>query len=132
MANIGGAFTGLTLAPQNLDIIDSQDADEDGIPDDALDPTKMDGNPALTNILVASTSNGLYAFDLDGNSFDVFDTDGDGRADSPSVTITGAGNGSITGLAFSPLDFNLWTSHPRTGDLMGDTASMTATTTAGM
>ena len=108
IANFGQTFTGLTLAPQNLDIIDSQDIEGDGIPDDALDPAKMDGVPALTNILVASTAYGLHGFDTSGNAFTMFDTDDDGRADSDSVTISGAG--AVTGLAFSPLDFNLW--HP--------------------
>src|SRR5207248_5644403 len=45
----------------------------------------------------------------------VFDRNGDGVVDSYSVQLRTVGNGGqflagVTGLAFSPLDFNLW--HP--------------------
>ncbi|NLS92909.1 MAG: S8 family serine peptidase, partial [Planctomycetaceae bacterium] len=106
IANLGPlAFTGLTLAPRNLDIIDSLDADNDGFPDEA-----PDGIPALTNVLIASTANGLHAFTLNGIPVVVFDSNGDGSRDSSSVTVTSTDAININGLAFSPLDFNLW--HP--------------------
>ncbi len=89
-----GGFTGLTLGPQNL--------------------TK-DGTAAtagyLANILFASTSGGkLIALDTSGNLQAVF------AGGATSVTLGAASSG---GIAFSPLDFNLW--HPTTmlGDQIG-------------
>ncbi len=77
-----GGFTGLTLGPQNV---------EEGI---------------YANMLFATGSNGrLYAFSQTGVLQAVFDTDGDGVADASSTTFGGA-----SGIAFSPLDYNLW--HP--------------------
>ena len=99
----GGAisFQGLSLGPQNVEA----------------------GNYATT--LFAVTTNGtLYAFDavafaglanLDytteqvGVLRTIFDSDNDGVADSQSVQVTSMANTAI-GVAFSPLDFNLW--HP--------------------
>ena len=74
------SFTGLSIGPQNLQ------------------------NGAYQNVLFASTSNELYAFDLNGNLQTVFDNDDDGMADDFRVSI----GGGVTGIAFSPLDFNLW------------------------
>jgi len=80
-----GGFTGITLGPQNV---------EDG---------------AYENILFASGADGnLYAFNQTGVGQVIFDTDGDGVADATSTT--GSSTAASTGLAFSPLDFNLW--HP--------------------
>ena len=79
-------FSGLALGPQNLDY------DGDGIGGD------------LANTLFACTSNRwLYAIDTEGNQITLFDTDQDGELESRASIISGA-----TGLAFSPLDFNLW------------------------
>ncbi len=80
-----GGFTGITLGPQNV---------EDG---------------AYASILFASGADGnLYAFNQTGVGQVIFDTDGDGVADATSTT--GFSTAASTGLAFSPLDFNLW--HP--------------------
>ena len=79
----GTGFTGLTLGPQNV---------EDGAYANMLFATGVDGN--------------LYAFDQTGVLQTIFDTDGDGVADSSSTVFAGG----TRGLAFSPLDFNLW--HP--------------------
>lgn len=80
----GTGFTGLTLGPQNV---------EGGI---------------YADLFFASTASGrLYAFDTTGALQTVFDSNSDGVADATFVTIGGS-NGQ--GLAFSPLDFNLW--HP--------------------
>jgi hypothetical protein len=85
-------FEGLTRGPQNV---------EDG---------------RFANMFFAITDTGiLAAIDQLGNLQQVFDTDGDGNADSSSIQT--ALNAGITGLAFSPFDFNLW--HPsfnRQGD----------------
>lgn len=76
-------FTGITLGPQNVE------------------------DAAYAQTLFASGSNGrLYAFDQTGLVQAIFDTDADGVADDYSVAYQ---NGT-RGLAFSPLDFNLW--HP--------------------
>ena len=90
----GGAgpagFTGLTLGPQNVQ------------------------NGTFAQTLFASGIDGrLYAFNQTGALQSIFDTNNDGVADSTSAVYQ---NGT-RGLAFSPLDFNLW--HPtlmRTGD----------------
>jgi hypothetical protein len=84
----GASFQGLTAGPQNLQ------------------------NGAFANMLFAITGDGqLYAFDATTGALQqVFDSDGDGSADSTSID-TGAAAGAI-GLAFSPLDINLW--HPTT------------------
>ena len=75
-------FTGLTLGPQNLD------------------------NGAFASKLFATTSNGqLVAFDplnMPGNLLPIF-------ANGATSIATGDG---ASGIAFSPLDFNLW--HPTT------------------
>lgn len=90
-ADVSGAavgFTGLTLGPQNV---------EDGLYSQMFFANGTDGR--------------LYAFTQTGAQPPVlqkiFDTDDDGVADDSSVPFqAGAGRG----LAFSPLDFNLW--HP--------------------
>ncbi len=83
----GGAgpagFTGLTRGPQNVQ------------------------NGAYAQMLFASGSNGrLYAFNQSGVLQSIFDTNNDGVADSTSAAY----QAGTRGLAFSPLDFNLW--HP--------------------
>ena len=68
-------------------------------------PTNMrdaDGN-SLANTLFGITGNGtIYAFDTNGNPVNVF-PDGTNRTVS-----TAAAAGAPVGLAFSPLDVNLW------------------------
>jgi hypothetical protein len=83
----GVVFEGLTAGPQNLQ------------------------NGAFADKLFAITSTGtLYCFDTDGVLQQVFDSNGDGVADDTSIAAqTAAG---VLGLAFSPLDINLW--HPTT------------------
>ena len=81
----GAGFTGLTLGPQNVE------------------------DAAYASMLFATSTTGqLFAFDQTGVLQQIFDRDADGVADSTSTPFLG-GN-AITGLAFSPLDFNLW--HP--------------------
>jgi len=82
--NLAGVrFAGLTVGPQNL------------------------YGGALKDALFAIDTNGtLYALDTSGNQLAVFDGNGDGVADATSVVT--AGLGGVTGLAFSPLDVNLW------------------------
>jgi len=88
--NAGEGFNGLAVGPQNL----------------AGGPSNQPGFYA--NMLFALTSAGrLVALDTTGVPQAVFDSDNDGLADATSVTTA---NG--TGLAFSPLDINLW--HPTT------------------
>ena len=78
-------FAGLATGPQNLQ------------------------NGAFANRLFAITTDGtLYCFDTNGSLQQVFDSDGDGTADATSID-SGAASG-VLGLAFSPLDINLW--HP--------------------
>ena len=56
----------------------------------------------------AVTSTGeLYAIDTAGVLQPVFDSDGDDVRDATSINI---GLTNVTGLAFNPIDFNLW--HP--------------------
>ena len=88
--------TGMTFGPQNLDVINSLDADGDGFPDEAAD-----GIYDLQNVLFVSTSNSLYAFTTSGAPVIVFDSNGDGIADASGINVSGAGGG-IEGLAFSP------------------------------
>lgn len=81
----GVNFTGLTVGPQNLQ------------------------GGAFANTLFAIDSSGtLRAIKTDGTLVNVFDVDGDGVLEDTLVT----GASSPTGLAFSPLDINLW--HPTT------------------
>lgn len=80
-----GGFTGITLGPQNV---------EDGVYSQILFASGADGN--------------LYAFNQTGVGQVIFDTDGDGVADATSTS--GFSLAASSGLAFSPLDFNLW--HP--------------------
>jgi hypothetical protein len=88
LATIAGAsFQGLAQGPQNL---------QDGF---------------FANKLFAITGNGsLYCLDTSGTLQPVFDSDGNGTADATSIP-SGAAPG-VLGLAFSPLDVNLW--HPTT------------------
>jgi hypothetical protein len=77
------AFAGLTIGPQNL------------------------YGGALKNALFAIDAKGtLYAFEAaTGKPLIVFDANQDGVADATSIP---SGLPSATGLAFSPLDINLW------------------------
>lgn len=94
----GTRFAGLALGPQNLDF------DGDGAGGD------------LATTLFAITENGnLYAFDVSG-----IDPDNPGPLNNPNFfrsdiwgsRFVSTQLSSVTGLAFSPLDFNLW--HPTT------------------
>ena len=58
----------------------------------------------------------LYCFDTAGTLQTVFDADGDGIADSAQIDTGVAG---ATGLAFSPLDINLWHSSSKRSDDRG-------------
>jgi hypothetical protein len=90
LAATGFSFAGLAIGPQNLDF------DGDGTGGD------------LADTLFAITTGGtLVAFDTSGTQLAVFDSNTDGIADS---TTASTGLGGVTGLAFSPLDVNLW--HP--------------------
>ncbi|MEI7780428.1 MAG: fibronectin type III domain-containing protein, partial [Planctomycetota bacterium] len=79
-------FAGLTVGPQNL---------QDGVYKD--------------NLFAIDTAGTLYCLDTSGSLQTVFDGNGDG---SPDATSIPTGAGGATGLAFSPLDINLW--HPTT------------------
>ncbi len=80
----GATFQGLTVGPQNL------------------------GGGAYANLLFAiDSAGGLRALDTTGALLPVFDQNGDGIAGD---TVVNVGVGGGTGLAFSPLDVNLW--HP--------------------
>ncbi|HEY2414173.1 MAG TPA: choice-of-anchor L domain-containing protein, partial [Pirellulaceae bacterium] len=76
-------------------------------------------NGRYANTFFAMTDDGiLTCLDVNGNPQKIFDTDGDGVADSTDI-LTGAFlQGGATGIAFSPFDFNLW--HP-TFSRQGDT-----------
>ncbi|MFV2065422.1 MAG: hypothetical protein ACC645_00470, partial [Pirellulales bacterium] len=79
----GEQFTDVTIGPPNLE------------------------NGAYRNVFFATTNFGrMYAFTDNGTLVNVFDADDDGTADNYVVRIPG----SFTGLAFSPIDYNLW--HP--------------------
>jgi len=92
-APLGVSFQGLALGPQNVSEFDAL------------------GNETVSryrNLLFAIANNGdLHAFDTAGIPQMLFDSDGDDVPDSATINTGLAG---ITGLAFSPLDFNLW--HP--------------------
>ncbi len=102
----------LEINPSNGEVVSSQilsDAggeafDFQGL---ALGPQNVDGG-MFANVLFAVTKdNWVVAFESDGTFVNAFN----GGADYVS-TVTGM-QGNATGLAFSPLDFNLW--HPTTG-----------------
>jgi hypothetical protein len=101
IANFPGvSFQGLTNGPQNLN------------------------GGALANVLFALDNTGnLRALSLTGVLQTVFDANNDGVVD-PGTTVLAAGAGN-TGLAFSPLDINLWhTTTRRGGDPGGGGLSM--------
>ncbi|MEX0669581.1 MAG: fibronectin type III domain-containing protein [Pirellulales bacterium] len=90
--NSGGspiAFQGLAVGPQNLNA---------GFFSDKLFAIDNSGN--------------LYCFDTAGNLQTVFDSNNDGVADA---TFIASGAAGARGLAFSPLDINLW--HETTGSM---------------
>ena len=90
----GAQFAGLSIGPQNL------------------------YGGSLANTLFAITSTGqLHAFGIDGARQNVFDSDSNGIADAASIAV--GVFGGVTGLAFSPLDVNLWHSTTRRGDDAG-------------
>src|SRR4029079_4470960 len=91
-------------------------------------------NGQFANDFFATTSDGmLVCLDSNGTPQQVFDRNGDGVIDSYSVELRSVtpgspfGNGEVTGLAFSPLDFNLW--HP-TNSRGGDDGHQNAPTGA--
>ena len=92
---MGASFQGLTTGPQNLQ------------------------NGAFANMLFAITGDGkLYAFDASTGALQpVFDSDGNGSADSTSINTSAAAN--AIGLAFSPLDINLWHTTTKRSDDQG-------------
>ncbi len=120
-AGMTGTIQGLTFGPQNLDVMNNQDLVNnstgdlipDGIPDEL-----PNGFADLANTMFAVTDDGEFvAFDIFGTTAtsraNTFDTDSDGVADADLIDL----GGGLDGLAFSPLDFNLW--HPtiqRSGD----------------
>ena len=83
-AGAGVSFAGLALGPQNL----------------------YEGSLAST-LFAIDTSGTLRAFAANGGLQLLFDSDGNGIADATSIPT---GVTEVTGLAFSPLDINLW--HP--------------------
>jgi hypothetical protein len=91
-------FTGLTLGPQNLLNVNGTNL--------------AGGGPSFQNILFATTDTGeVLAFDTAGNLQQAFFN---GNATDPTTFGTQS-NGTlfgVNGIAFSPLDFNLW--HPTT------------------
>lgn len=75
-------------------------------------PQNVEGG-RYSGLLFAVTGSGLlYALDpLTGAPQKIFDSNGDGTADALSVFVSSGGlSGEVRGLAFSPLDWNLW--HP--------------------
>ncbi len=81
----GVTFAGLTLGPQNLE-----------------------GGRFADTVFAIDDTGTLRALDTAGNLLSVFDINGDGVLENSLLT----GASSPTGLAFSPLDINLW--HPTT------------------
>ncbi|MGB8854157.1 MAG: fibronectin type III domain-containing protein [Pirellulales bacterium] len=97
----GIQFTGLTIGPQNL-----AGAANGGTPVAGY----------FANKLFATGGNGrLYCLDTSGTLLNVFDTNSDGKGDASSIP---SGVGSPTGIAFSPLDVNLWHPSTRNGGAM--------------
>lgn len=88
------SFAGLALGPQNLDL------NGDGL-----------GGDLATTLFAITTNGDLYAIDPATGTFrmDVFKDAQGAPIDHISTGLQG-----VTGLAFSPLDFNLW--HPTTQD----------------
>jgi hypothetical protein len=107
IATIAGAtFAGLAVGPQNLN------------------------GGALQNLLFAiDDAGGLRALSTTGALQNVFDLNRDGVVDNglngqPLTTVIPTGVTGVTGLAFSPLDVNLWhVTERRGGDAGGGTSS---------
>jgi hypothetical protein len=97
LTNVGApGFTGLTSGPANVE------------------------NSAYAQILFATGSDGrLYAFNTAGVGQSIFATAAGPLSPlrATSVAIASAGGGSIEGLAFSTLDYNLWHVTDRRGSL---------------
>jgi hypothetical protein len=101
-----------------IDIDPTTDADANPLTPDsagvqfaglAIGPQNLGGGALATALFAIDTTGRLHAFTTTGGLLQVFDADRDGVAEATSVA-TGAGG--ATGLAFSPLDVNLW--HPTT------------------
>jgi len=75
----------------------------------AVGPRNLDGGFFADKLFAIDGSGLLYCFDTAGNLQPVFDSDNNGIADATSIASTVVG---ARGLAFSPLDINLW--HPTT------------------
>ncbi|MCP4943023.1 MAG: tandem-95 repeat protein, partial [Planctomycetaceae bacterium] len=99
-------FQGLALGPQNVEVGTYSNTlfaiTGNGILH-AIDPAQLLGNLSSA----ATLQNALRP---------IFDTDGDGIADSASVST---GRMNVEGLAFSPLDFNMWHTTTRRGTDLG-------------
>ena len=71
-------------------------------------------------LFAVSAGGYLIALNTAGELQTVFDSNGDGVADATSAQIMASGGFSgltgLTGLAFTPLDFNLWHPTSRRGD----------------
>ena len=85
----------------------------------ATGPVNLENGRFAGTFFAITSSGRLVCIDPGTNSLvaNVFDTNNDGYADShiSNPTVSGA-----TGLAFSPLDINLWHSTNRRGDLSND------------
>jgi hypothetical protein len=85
----------------------------------AVGPQNLEGGSFANLLFAIDVMGNLRAFDTTGALQSVFDGDGDGAADATSI---GSGVGGATGLAFSPLDVNLWhATSRRSGDPGGGT-----------
>ncbi|MBI5760347.1 MAG: tandem-95 repeat protein [Planctomycetales bacterium] len=74
----------------------------------AIGPQNVNGGAFATTLFAVTDTGALYAIDpTNGTLQAVFDSNNDGAADALTVA---SGVPTATGLAFSPLDFNLW--HP--------------------
>lgn len=94
--NQGLRFQALTLGPQNLDFNGNGIGGESG------------ANGDLADKLFAVTSGGtMISLMTNATQFNAFDNNADGILEA-STTLNNVGG--VRGLAFSPLDFNLW--HP--------------------
>ena len=70
-------------------------------------PQNLEGGRFSDKLFAIDDTGRLWCFDTDGNQLAVFDSNDDGAADATTINV---GVRGATGLAFSPLDVNLW--HP--------------------